>query len=202
MDAGDDTLDGGTGSDWLRVSGSAGATIDLAKTTAQTTGYGTDTILNIENVAGGSGANKIYGNGEANVLLGHGGNDLLSGRGGADRLVGGAGQDTLYGGVDGVGDLFVLNATGDSVVGTKRDVIHDFVSGLDDIDLSGIDVRQALTGDQAFGFSGTTASAFSVWYTAGRSEVIVRGDVTGDKTADFEIRLVGVTALTAGDFIL
>ena len=134
--------------------------------------------------------------------MGNGGNDLLAGHGGADVLTGGTGQHTLYGGVDGVRDVFVFNAVNESTVGTKRDVIHDFASGVDDLDLSGIDVRQGLSGDQAFQFRGTTATAYSVWYAASRSEVIVRADVTGDKTADLEIRLVGGSSLTAGDCIL
>ena len=203
MDGGDDTMDGGAGIDWLRVSGSVAATIDLAKTTAQATGYGNDLILGIENVAGGWGADKLYGDGGANILFGNAGNDLLRGRAGADTLVGGVGQDRLYGGAgDSVCDIFVFAATDESAVGTKRDTIYEFVSGIDDIDLSGIDANSRTSGDGAFAFSGTTAQAHSVWYTSGRGEIIVRGDVNGDGRADFDIRVVGVSALTAGDFWL
>ena len=203
MDGGDDTMDGGAGIDWLRVSGSVAATIDLAKTTAQATGYGNDLILGIENVAGGWGADKLYGDGGANILFGNAGNDLLRGRAGADTLVGGVGQDRLYGGAgDSVCDVFVFAATDESAVGTKRDTIYEFVSGIDDIDLSGIDANSRTSGDGAFAFSGTTAQAHSVWYTSGRGEIIVRGDVNGDGRADFDIRVVGVSALTAGDFWL
>ncbi|MES2844203.1 MAG: M10 family metallopeptidase C-terminal domain-containing protein [Pseudomonadota bacterium] len=203
MDAGDDTMDGGEGIDWLRVTGSAAATIDLAKTTAQATGYGSDIILGIDNVVGGWGADKLYGDGGANILLGNAGNDLLQGRAGADTLVGGVGQDKLYGGAgDSDCDVFVFVSKDESAVGTKRDTIYDFVSGIDDIDLSGIDANSRTSGDDVFEFSGTTTQAHSVWYTAGRGEVIVRGDVNGDGRVDFEIRVVGVSALTAGDFWL
>lgn len=202
LDAGNDMLDGGTGSDWVEVTGTTAATIDLAKTAAQATGYGTDTISNVENASGSSGADKLFGTDGANILQGNAGDDLLYGRGGADTLVAGAGKDTLYGGVDGVRDVFVFASTTHSVVGAKRDSIYDFVSGVDDLDLSGLDANTSLTGDQSFAFSGTTAAAHAVWFAASRSEVIVRADVNGDKVADVEIRLVGVTALTAGDFIL
>lgn len=33
------------------------------------------------------------------------------------------------------------------------------------------------------------------------TDVIVRGDVNGDTTADFEIQLSGVSTLGAGDFL-
>ena len=203
MDAGDDTLDGGKGVDCLRVTGSAAVTIDLAKTTAQTMGYGKDIILGIENVVGSGDADKLYGNGEANILFGNAGNDLLQGRAGADTLAGGAGQDKLYGGAgDGVCDVFVFASKDESAVGTTRDTIYDFASGIDDIDLSGIDANSRTSRDDVFKFSGTTAQADSVWYTAGRGEVIVRADVNGDGRADFEIRVVGVSVLTEGDFSL
>ena|GEM_PF-925527 len=203
MDAGDDTMDGGEGIDWLRVTGSVAATIDLAKTTAQASGYGNTIILGIENVAGGLGADKLSGDGRANILLGNAGNDLLHGRAGADTLFGGVGQDRLYGGAgDSVRDVFVFAATDESAAGMRRDTIYDFVSGIDDIDLSGIDVNSRTSGDDMFAFTGTTAQAHSVWYTPGRGEMIVRGDVNGDGRADFEIRVVGVSALTEGDFWL
>ena len=203
MDAGDDTMDGGEGFDWLRVTGSAAATINLAKTTAQATGYGNDIILGIDNVAGGLGGDRLYGDGGANILLGDAGNDIIYGRAGADTLVGGVGQDRLYGGVgDSVCDVFAFAATDESAVGTKRDTIYDFVSGIDDIDLSGIDANSRTSSDGVFAFSGTTAQAHSVWYTSGRGEIIVRGDVNGDGRADFEIRVVGVSTLTAGDLWL
>ncbi|TNC74893.1 family 16 glycosylhydrolase [Rubellimicrobium roseum] len=202
LDAGDDTLDGGAGMDWMAVTGSTAAVIDLARTGGQATGYGTDTLLDLENVSGGAGADRLYGDAADNILKGNGGGDLLHGRAGADTLIAGTGKDTIHGGVDDVRDAFVFTAITDSVVGNNRDVVHDFRSGLDDLDLSGIDGRTTLAGDQAFGFGGTKASAYSVWYAAGRSEVIVRADVSGDRTADVEIRVVGVTSLAVNDLVL
>lgn len=200
LDAGDDRLEGGAGTDWLQVGGSAAATVDLALASAQATGYGTDTILGIENAAGGSGDDRLYGTAGSNALLGGAGADILHGRAGADRIVGGAGQDSLFGGAE--ADLFVFVALGDSLVGKRRDVIHDFATRLDRIDLTGLDAQAGLAGDQALAFAGTTAAAHSVWYAKGRSDIVLRADVTGDRTADFEIRLAGATSLLADDLLL
>jgi Ca2+-binding RTX toxin-like protein len=101
---GDDTLDGGTGNDRLeggngtntaRYSGFSAATVDLSKTVAQDTGgYGSDTLIGIANLEGGSGSDTFTGNDANNRLTGNGGNDTLQGGKGNDELDGGAGQDT------------------------------------------------------------------------------------------------------------
>ena len=57
-------------------------------------GVAEDTIKNIENVYGGSGADTLTGDGLANVLYGGSGNDLLKGGAGADTLNGGGDIDT------------------------------------------------------------------------------------------------------------
>ncbi|MEI9906320.1 MAG: hypothetical protein WDN06_22255 [Asticcacaulis sp.] len=69
-------------------------TIDLQAGTA--TGFGTDTLSNIENVDGSVSSDTIRGDGNANVLNGVAGDDILDGRGGADTMNGGDGSDTYY----------------------------------------------------------------------------------------------------------
>jgi len=201
LDADNDTLDGGAGSDWLVVNGSTGVTVNLSVTTAQATGYGNDTIRNIENVQGNSGQDRITGNASANHLIGNGGNDMLWGGAGADTLNGGAGADSLYGGVDTDRDVFVFESTSDSSA-AARDTIFNFVSGIDDIDLRAIDANAGMAGDQAFTFTGNTASAYGVWAMAVGSDMIVRADTNGDRVADFEVMLAGVQSVNAGDFLL
>ncbi|MGF9763257.1 calcium-binding protein [Microvirga sp. 0TCS3.31] len=106
---GDVTLDGGDGVDTLVFSGSAAATVDLGiASVGQSTGHGVDLILGIENVTGGSGADRLTGNGLANALAGSGGKDRLSGGDGDDTLVGGTADDILTGG--GGRDVFVFDA--------------------------------------------------------------------------------------------
>ena len=76
--AGNDTLNGGLGND--RLVGGAGIdtavfssrnnTVNLGKTTRQTTGDGSDILTGIENVNGGAGNDIITGNNSAKTLNG------------------------------------------------------------------------------------------------------------------------------------
>ncbi|MES2606797.1 MAG: calcium-binding protein, partial [Pseudomonadota bacterium] len=83
---------------------------DLRITTAQNTvGAGIDTILNIEHLTGGIGADTFTGTAGNNRLIGEAGNDSLDGGGGTDMLNGGSGNDTMIGG-DGNDTYFVDNS--------------------------------------------------------------------------------------------
>ncbi len=96
--SGDDTLDGGSGNNTVRFSGSTAATVDLSKADAQTTGYGTDKLIDIQNLEGGSGGDRLKGDQHTNRLDGNSGNDTLMGLAGNDTLQGESGNDTLEGG--------------------------------------------------------------------------------------------------------
>jgi serralysin len=94
----------------------------------------------------------------------------------------------------------VFLATADSP-GAGRDTISDFVRGQDRIRLSGIDAKSGVLLDQAFTFIGAavfTNVAGQLNFRAG----IISGDVNGDGVADFQINLIGATALAAADFYL
>jgi Ca2+-binding RTX toxin-like protein len=70
------------------------ARVDLAGVeTSATTAY-TDTLINIENLAGSAINDTLTGDANANVLSGGAGNDALWGGAGNDTLDGGAGIDT------------------------------------------------------------------------------------------------------------
>ena len=151
------------------------------------------------------GNDKLFGNGSSDTLAGGAGNDILTGGLGFDTLIGGFGRDVMTGGAH--RDIFDFNAlvdTGKTLV--TRDVIRDFshVQG-DDIDLSTIDAKVGVLGNQAFSFIGQ--SAFTgvkgqLHYKFAGSATLVEGDVNGDKKADFQIELTGHKLLTSGDFIL
>ncbi|GAH05025.1 unnamed protein product, partial [marine sediment metagenome] len=89
------------------------------------------------------GHDKLYGGHGKDKLYGGSGDDYLDGGKGYDYLVGGSGDDILYGGEGkdylsgGRGkDSFVFK-TSDAVSKLKHaDVIKDFTSGKDEIDLS------------------------------------------------------------------
>jgi len=104
-------------------------------------------------------------------------------------LTGGLGRDTLTGGVG--NDVFDYNALADSTVGAgNRDVIADFQSGLDEIDVTGIDADTGRSGDQGFrligakGFGGKAGELhYEIFNQPGAATVtIVSGDINGDRS--------------------
>ncbi len=112
--AGNDSLDGGAGDD--RLIGGAGVDIvdfrlvsgavsfNLTSGTASGSNIGTDILLEIEGVAGGSGADNFLGDASNNLLFGNAGADTLNGSTGSDSLYGDTGNDLLI--ADGLGDYF------------------------------------------------------------------------------------------------
>jgi peroxidase len=129
---GDDTLYGGMGNDEMRggrdddcLYGEEGR--DKLKGNA-----GDDELY------GGAGGDWLYAGRGNDIVLGEDGNDWLMGQKGEDRLDGGAGYDRLRGGRD--EDVFVFKK------GNDMDIVFDFRSGEDVIELSGFD---GLTIDQA-----------------------------------------------------
>ena len=202
--AGNDTLNGGAGNDTADYSATTdNFRMELWIASAQNTGRtGSDTLISIENIIGGSGANSFYGSDMNNVMDGGAGNDLLDGRGGDDVLIGGAGRDQLAG--RGGNDVFRFDLVRDSAVGANADRITDFTRGSDKIDLSRID---AIAGgaDDAFTFIGSGAfsnKAGELRYTSTSAGTVLAGDTNGDGVADFEILLLNKMIPTSADFLL
>lgn len=205
---GADRLDGGNGSDMASYSAAtAGLVADLLSPSANTGEAAGDTYVSIERLYGSKFSDSLRGDNLVNTLYGAAGNDTLLGRGGNDALWGGDGSDTLEGGAgldslygEAGADRFVFRSVSDSARGA-RDTIRDFVSGVDKIDLRGIDANSKVSADQAFTFTG--AKAFSG--VAGELHFVggvLSGDVNGDKVADFEINVLGVSTLYQSDFLL
>nr|WP_321982752.1 hypothetical protein [uncultured Cohaesibacter sp.] len=151
---------------------------------------------------GGEGDDALYGGNHADHLFGNQGNDILHGRLGMDTLVGGLGTDILYAGQDQLKDTFVFKTVQDSQPGTVRDKIFQFETTQDVIDLSQIDADTAIAGDQDFSYTGTMASANSVWIRYSATDAFIYGDHDGDAVADFEIQIVDVNSLRQTDLIL
>lgn len=97
--AGGSTIDGGDGADTLDYSAASQVQADLSLGVGQPSDGSPDTILdtlkNVENLVGTSGADVLVGDSRANVLSGGGGKDILDGRKGDDTLDGGEGEDTV-----------------------------------------------------------------------------------------------------------
>ena len=202
-----DTLVGGAGNDryWLnnatdRVTELANGGTDVIYTTTSYTLA--ETTLVEELRVYGAVALKLTGNSAGNALYGGTKADSLAGGAGADKLIGGAGRDLLYGGKDSAADLFIFNSRSETAVGTAHDLIYDFASGRDKIDLHQIDANANAAGNQTFGFGSFTARAYGVWLVKTSGQLVVRADVTGDARADLEIGLVGVTTALKTDFLL
>jgi Ca2+-binding RTX toxin-like protein len=219
---GDDTLDGGAGIDRLL----GGADDDTFVTTAgdvvvEGINQGIDTVLvtegttaalvaNVENLvlAGGTLLNGT-GNALANTIIGNDNANLLQGLGGLDVLLGGIGNDTLSGGANGDSmtggegnDRFRFGAATDSLV-SDTDIILDFTFsaalGIDRIDLSLIDAKAGVAGNQAFTWIGNAAFGGAGAASAGQlryeiftpgSYYAIEGDTDGDGNEDFSINVL------------
>ncbi|SEM10824.1 Hemolysin-type calcium-binding repeat-containing protein [Syntrophus gentianae] len=221
-----ETVGAGTDRVYATVSDTLDANVEnlyLSGTAAKGTGntlnniiHGTNYTNNLYGLAGndtiyGMGGNdKLYGGTGNDKMNGGSGNDYLYGDASTDNLIGGLGTDRLYGGSDSYRDVFDFNSITESKVGSSyRDNVYNFKSGIDDIDLKTIDANANLSGDQSFHFSNKTAAAYSVWYVQAdidsdglKDDIIVKCDVNGNTTADFELGVVGVTTVAAGDFVL
>lgn len=136
----------------------------------------------IENAVGGSGADVIVANETRNLLTGGGG-----------------------------GDIFTFTQR-DAQAGWTRsdgkklqpDLLADFVSGTDRIDVSAIDAVRGTAADDAFAFIG--AAAFSNQAGQLRADLAggrirIEGDTDGDGLADLII-LTSSPTILAGDFVL
>jgi Ca2+-binding RTX toxin-like protein len=221
-----DVLDGGTGEDMLvgrggddNLNGGAGADLLLGGAGNDSLQGGTeDDTLNgnsgddslygdanndilvgqggADYLDGGSGNDTLDGGSDSDVLEGGDGNDVLRGRDGEDELAGGLGLDFLTGGAD--ADFFVFRTTAHAGLGATRDQILDFEQGADLINVVSMSAG-------VFSFVGTAAftgtNQIRVIETATGSS-IVQFNTDADLTAEAEIRVAGVTGLTADDFAL
>ena len=92
-------------------------------------------------------------------------------------------------------DTFGFNSVAEiGIAAGSYDIITDFVSQVDKIDLVNIDANSKVAGDQAFQYIGS--AAFSG--VAGQLRLanqILSGDVNGDRLEDFRLGLTGVSAL-------
>ena len=148
---------------------------------------------------GDSGDNRIGGGEGDDLLFGARGADVLRGFGGADDLRPGRGADRMQGGAG--ADEFVFCTVREAGRGDRSDVILDFETGVDLINLSAIDADRTASGNQAFRWLGEErfgGDPGSLCFEDGR----LLGDVDGDQRADFIIGLESVPALPVTDILL
>ena len=90
----------------------SGVTVDLGRSTAQSTGFDTATLVNIEGINGSDYDDVITGNSGDNQFEGRGGNDTFN--------IGSGGHDTL---------LYKLINASDATGGNGSDVVNGFTVG-------------------------------------------------------------------------
>ena len=224
---GDDVLGGGAGNDLLvggpginRLAGGAGVdtasyadvveamtillTVDPGETPSASGGGRFDSLSGIENILAGAGDDVVRGDAAANLLNGGAGDDLLRGEAGRDRLIGGPGIDVMTGGGD--SDRFVFRSLMDIATGPGNDVVQDLIQAEGDrIVLKAIDPLPGTAADDAFTFigSGAITAAGQIRFEQDGTGTTVQLSVDDQgMIATFEIRLGGLVALTAADFVL
>jgi VCBS repeat-containing protein len=176
--AGDDTLKGGDGNDTINGGASTDPTI---------AGSGDDVIY------GGAGNDIIHGGDGDDIIEGGEGDDIIYGGAGDDTIYGGEGADQLYGGAG--SDTFKISSVNESGIGSdNRDVIFDFDTSLDQIDLTG------LVGSD-FSFLGTAefssdSSVSQVRFNAGSRLIEIDSDANA--VADSEIELADLDGSVLG----
>lgn len=196
-DDGDDTLIGGAGADVLNggygidtasyETSTGGVTVKLL--TSALTGVSTvigavgisgdaagDTLTNINNLRGGSGADALYGDNNANLIEGLDGNDTLEGMGGNDTLIGGAGNNTAtyFHAANGV---YIDLSTTDSV-----NVEHTFNNYGIAVTLQAATARDIVAGDSVqLGTAGTGTLGSSI----GTDSLVQIQNLIGTEYNDF-----------------
>lgn len=140
---------------------------------------------------GGAGNDTLNGDADNDVLNGEAGNDVLNGGAGNDTLTGGAGADTLNGGAG--NDNFKFASTAE-----LGDVIQDFVSGTDKIDLTGFDGNTGTNGVQQLTWIGT--AAFTAVGQMRLNGSTLEFNTAGNNNSDFAITL-NTSNIVASDIL-
>ena len=176
-------------------------------------GAGNDWIIGSvrrDSFSGGAGDDSQSGGAGNDAVQGQDGSDTLRGGAGDDVLCGGLGVDQMAGGAG--ADSFSYFATGESAV-AARDVITDFTvdagagtAFVDRLNLSFIDAKAGVVGNDAFVFVGGAAFTAEGQIRAFRhgAVTIVQANTTGAGGAEMEFVLQGFsgTDLSAADLVL
>ena len=146
----------------------------------------------------------IRGSYGSDTITGTNGDDRIDGWNGNDTIRGGSGKDMLWGAAG--ADIFDFDLLTDSTV-TNPDLIMDFVSGTDKIDLSTLDANPISSGDQAFSFIGNKDFSGEIGQlrydsTTAPGITSLYGDVDGDMIADFRIDIFGTVNLVSSDLLM
>ncbi len=199
---GTDTLQGGAGTDTLDGEGGVDSadyrekTLGVALTlngatnaTAFVGGVAEDTVRNIEQIYGGSGADTFAGDAAKNFINGFAGNDVLRGGAGNDNLIGSIGIDTAdY--RDKVAAVSVTLNLGVSVAVSIGGVVEDQIQSIEVI--YGGSAGDTVTGDASGNLLRGGGGVDRFNGGGGIDAIDFR-----DKTAAVVLALAGATTATA-----
>jgi len=192
---GNDTINGNAGDDVLRGGG------------------GNDNInggTENDTLFGDAGTDTLLGGAGNDIIAGGSGSDTLNGQSGLDTLVGGTGRDSMNGGTE--ADIFKFAFGDTTTVSTTIDVITDFTTGSDKIDLDFVNggisaaaYSEGLIATNSFTDALASAQAMlsggkSVAFVAGSTDGWLFWDTNGDGVIDQSILLKGVGSLGGFDF--
>jgi Ca2+-binding RTX toxin-like protein len=137
-----------------------------------------------DTLTGGNMDDEIIAHSGADIVLGLDGDDVIEGGNGADQLTGGAGRDLLDGGKS--ADQLTGGQNRDTfIMATNygKDVVHDFVNGIDRFDISDWKAIQNFKDLKA---NHLVASGEDVIIKAGSDWITITNTVKGDiNAADF-----------------
>jgi hypothetical protein len=180
--------------------GAALTTVDASAVNGAVTNSATMISTAGFTVKTGAGNDAISGGAFADTLNGGAGNDTLTGGAGIDSLTGGAGADT-----------FMYTANSANSVQSRSsapDVITDFVSGTDKLNITNITAGPvAFLGNFASLTAAHTAAAADgraglAFFVTSESNLYVEAAAGTLGVNDTVVNLSGVTALTAADLLL
>ncbi len=148
-------------------------------------------------IDGGGGNDEIYGEEDNDVISGNRGEDFIDGGSGNDQINGGEDNDFLRGakGADILSgdhgrDIFEYPSLTESTR-SEPDLILDFISGEDKIELSGFGFNNL-----AYGSQGHENHQLQYYYDDFGDTIIA------DPNSNLMIKLAGYIELNIGDFIL
>ena len=169
----------------------------------------TYTGAGVATLVGNELANAIDGGIAKDLIRGGAGGDIIKGNGGNDTIEGGTGRDNMTGGSG--TDTFKFNLGDAGATSSTFDIINDFTSVADKIDLSIFSAAPA-AGTYLEVANGTTSypslfntakdtmtanATVKAVFVAGSADGWLFWDTNADHTPDESIRLVGLNSLTA-----
>jgi len=172
---GNDNYNGGAGIDFYSLANTnANATVNLATGTATSTQTGTDALVSIEGVLGGSGQDNLTGSNNADILDGGAASDVINGGAGNDTLSGGAGNGDVVNGGAG-NDLIIYN------FGDGTDNSYDGGADTDTLRITGTANADTLTAV----WNGTRLASFTGATTLVNIEAVTADLADGNDTLSY-----------------